>query len=152
MTMSMSEQNWATREDVRVSVREILEHIDRRLDERNRHQDSRHQENIDRMETVIELQRITNGRISKLEALYGQLDREFQSIRKRWHDFRDSVQKFLHSHKQTASTSTTTTTTTSDERPLTRKELGWVLALIVTCLTIGATFAGWIISSGKVGP
>jgi hypothetical protein len=33
----------------------------------------------------------------------------------------------------------------SEERPITRKELGWVIALIVGCITIGAVVTIWIL-------
>jgi predicted nuclease with TOPRIM domain len=125
--MTTRMEQWATRDDVREMSRDILTHIDRRLNERDRVGEQRHGENADRLDVILEQCRETNGRVSKLEALYQRLDQEFQGIRKRWHEFRESIQKIV----------STRAAVSSDERSLTRRELGWIFTLIVTCFWFG---------------
>lgn len=88
-------EQWATRDDVREMGRDIKEHIERRFSETREIQAERHDENVDRMDAMLAEARKTNGRVTTLETMHRALHEEFQAIRKRWHDFRDSIQSKL---------------------------------------------------------
>ena len=91
MTLQPSEQ-WATREDVREVSRNVLEQINQRFDDLMDRGDHRHAENQDRMRDIVNEAKIANGRLTRLEEKHSALFNEFQAIRKRWHDFRESIQ------------------------------------------------------------
>ena len=102
MTPDLTPNQWATREDVRDLGLNIQTQVDRRFteqrerrEERDKLAEERHRENVMRMETIINEVRQTNGRVIVLEDRHKSLAEEFQAIRKRWHDFRDSIQDKL---------------------------------------------------------
>jgi hypothetical protein len=96
MTMLTGDNDsWAKREDVRQMGRDILEHMDRRFKEKKETDSDKHDEYLGRFDTLITKSDRLTDRVTTLEALTRALQDEFQAIRKRWHDFRDSVQTKL---------------------------------------------------------
>ncbi len=131
--MSQPTDQWATRDDVRQVSQDVLSQINQRFDDLMDRGDQRHGENVRRMEYIADQTRQTNGRVTALEVIVRNIKEDFNGIRKRWHDFRDSFQQ-------------STNTLSSDEKLLTRKELGWIIALIVGSIAIGATVTIWVLS------
>lgn len=137
-----------------VSYRELIrqgfESINTRIDD----QTGTLRDDMHRMhrETALRIQNMDeriNGkftrvheRLSTLEEITRTLKEEFQGIRDRWHKFRESIQtavsKLVQGNGQGVAI-------TSEERPITRKELGWVIALIIGSITIGAGVTIWIL-------
>ena len=106
MTPDLTPNQWATREDVRDLGLNLQNQVDRRFteqrerrDERDKLAEDRHRENVSRMDTILSEVRETNGRVIVLEDRHKSLAEEFQAIRKRWHDFRDSIQNKLSEHR-----------------------------------------------------
>ncbi len=83
---------WATRDDVRDMGKAIVEEMNRRFSESRERGDEKHDENKENLSAILSEAKRTNGRITRLEVETVTLKEEFQGIRKRWHDFRDSVQ------------------------------------------------------------
>lgn len=84
------------RSDLRAEMRDgfsvLKEHIDARFDDSREERALMHGENLQQFRDVIAEQRKTNGRVTTLETVTRTLADEFQGIRRRWHDFRDSIQ------------------------------------------------------------
>lgn len=87
-------------DDVQI-VLERLDALRQRFEDERDAQADRHAENVGRMENIFTEVRRTNGRVTTLEAQQRTLAEEFQSVRKRWHDFRDSIQSKLSSDTAT---------------------------------------------------
>ncbi len=83
---------YATREDVHHASHAIQQQIERWTNETRERSNERHAENIANIKDIVQEMRITNGRVVALETNHKNLQEEFQGIRKRWHDFRDSIQ------------------------------------------------------------
>lgn len=123
------------------SNRELIEQgfraVNVRLDDMHDQMIHMHTENRDRLDKI-------NGRVGRaheliavLQEAVSTLKAEFQSIRERWHKFRDSVQSIVDQPINKPD---------GDERPITRKELGWVIGLIVGSMAIASTVTIWILS------
>ena len=93
--MAAESQNWATREDVRGMGQDIKEQIATWKKEQRERSDEKHREGIERIDALTEEVRETIGKVILLEERHRSLFEEFQAIRKRWHDFRDSIQSKL---------------------------------------------------------
>lgn len=94
---------FATKEDIKEMSRDVLRQVFLRMDDESKNGDQKHIENQTLMREMVAEQRKTNGRVTRLEvglenviAYVGKLEQrwtdEFNGIRKRWHDFRDSIQ------------------------------------------------------------
>jgi hypothetical protein len=75
--------------------RDILDHMDRRFKEKKETDSDKHLENLGRFDMLISKSDKLTDRVTTLEAITKTIQDEFQAIRKRWHDFRDSVQSKL---------------------------------------------------------
>ncbi len=94
--MGEPNEQWATTHDMREWGSAIIEQMDRRFRESRERGDEKHDENKEFQVAILAEAKKTNGRITTLEVETRTLKDEFQGIRKRWHDFRDSVQARLH--------------------------------------------------------
>lgn len=102
-----------------------------------------HAENVKRMDFIAEQTQRTNGRVTTLEAVTRSLQDEFQAVRRRWHDFRETLTD--HVSKQLA-TYARGTAPNWDDRPLTRRELTTVIMLIVASAGIAVSITVFIMS------
>ena len=92
MTMMAGDRGpFATREDVRDMGHAIQVQIDRRFVEQRERGDERHADNLERFDALLSKADRADERLTKLEVITKNLQEEFQAIRKRWHDFRDSI-------------------------------------------------------------
>jgi len=121
--------------------RDIVSQLNRRFDDAREVGDQRHSENITRMDSIVVQVRITNGRVTRLESLYDGLKDEFDAVRKRWHEFRDSVQKAMARFVEPV--------TTGESRPLTQREFGLLLGLMVGTATIAVVVTLFIVNHAK---
>lgn len=65
---------------------------DERYSEQRNLSDGRHKENVERMDTIVGEVRETNGKVLVLEERQRSIMEEFAAVRKRWHEFRESIQ------------------------------------------------------------
>jgi hypothetical protein len=127
-------EQWARREDVREMGKAIQEQIDRRFIEQRDRGDERHADNLDRFDAILAEQRRTNGRVTTLEALFKELKDEFTGIRRRWHDFRDSIVKSIKADGGIG---------TGENRKLVVRDFLLVSGTIVACYAFAKAFR-WV--------
>jgi predicted nuclease with TOPRIM domain len=130
---------FATRDDLRELGRDIVAQMNRRFDEQRELGDQRHSENIDRMDQLASI----DTRLTILEQAMLAIKDEFAGIRKRWHDFRDSLQRDIDQHL-----SKLLRPSTYDDKPVTRKELAVVTTIFLTAMTIAVTVTIYLTSHG----
>ncbi len=130
---------FATRDDVRQLLDERFQRVLDRMEQESTYRQQQHAENqAGHRELMTEAQR-TNGRVTRLEEATRILREEFQSIRSRWHSFRDSL----------ADSIAKVSNPTSDLMPVTRKDLS--IAIGILMLGMGAMLTIMkLIASGKV--
>jgi predicted nuclease with TOPRIM domain len=83
------------RADLRDGLTGLREHLDTRFNDSHMTRDRMHAENLTELRAIKDEAKKTNGRVSVLEERHRSLYDEFQGIRKRWHDFRESIQDRL---------------------------------------------------------
>lgn len=126
------------RQELREHLTLLRDHFDERFDSSQDERDRMHRENLAQMVRIEEQCRETNGRVSKLEEAMRNVREEFQRIRDKWHDFRATIQRQVDGFKRIANIS-------SDERPITRKELGMVIGLAIGVGTMAVSITLWIL-------
>lgn len=84
-----------TRADLRESMRDVIGEVNRRFDEARAVGNQRHDENVDRLERIEASHNLIGERVVRLEGSHSALSADFQGIRQRWHDFRDSIQQAI---------------------------------------------------------
>lgn len=77
-----------------------LDALRERFDDERETNADRHSENVTRLERIEHEVKRTNGRVTTLEEKQRTLGDEFQAVRKRWHDFRESIQDKLRSTRE----------------------------------------------------
>jgi predicted nuclease with TOPRIM domain len=85
------------RADLRDGLGGLRDHLDTRFNDSHTVRDRMHAENLTELRAIKEEAKKTNGRVTVLEERHRSLHDEFQGIRKRWHDFRESIQDRLSS-------------------------------------------------------
>ena len=129
--------DFATREDMRELGRDIVAQMNRRFDEQKDWSDQRHSENLERLDFLGAQTAKTNGRVSVLESAMKALQEEFQAIRTRWHNFRDSLSDTVAKALRPE---------TWDNRPLSWRELAAIATMLVAACTIAVTITMWLMN------
>jgi hypothetical protein len=112
---------YATRDDVRAMGDDVITRVSQLMAQERGYREQQHAENKGLFQSVIAKQDITNGRVTRLEEAVKFLREEFQTIRQRWHSFRDSVQDAISK----------TVTATGELSPVTRLDIKTAFGIYV---------------------
>lgn len=88
------------RADLRDGILGLREHLDVRFNDSHTVRDRMHAEYLTELREIKAEAKRTNGRVLVLEERHRSLHDEFQSIRARWHKFRESIQDCIVARRE----------------------------------------------------
>ena len=116
---------------------ELLEQIDRRLADRERHDDRRHSDLVRRFENLDGSLAKAHGRISTQEGILARVERRVEQVAKRYHELSNRMTRLIHD--QIHQLKPAPVAALGDNQLLSRLDAKWIITLILG--SIGGTLA-----------
>lgn len=130
-----------------MELRELLDHFDQRLDERERHDDIRHRDLVRRFENLDHSVAKAHGRISTHDGIISRIERRVEQISSRVHDMSSKLTRTVQDQLSVFA-GKSQATVSGDNQLLSRLDAKWIITLILG--SMGATLA-FLKFIGKLG-